>query len=128
MRRARVEGCSGPRSRAAAEGARWDLTLARAPHQLPARGELQFEGVGLQLDGSGPSVRVAKVNEGGPAERAGVLAGDVLVAVDGAPTTGVPLQQTVGRIRGPAGTEVRLTLERAGQRLEVAIRRRQLVL
>jgi PDZ domain/Carboxypeptidase regulatory-like domain len=117
-----------PQARGAAEGGRWDVALARAPHDVSSLPATQFEGVGMVLDGRSGVVRVAQVNEGGPAERAGVAVGDAVVAVDGTPTAGVPLEQTVGRIRGPAGTPVVLEVERAGQRFELTVRRRLLTL
>jgi len=67
-------------------------------------------------------VGVASVRRGGPAERAGVQGGDRILEVNGAPVS--ELTDAVNRIRGPAGTEVRITFERRGQRLELAIRRR----
>jgi hypothetical protein len=117
-----------PRSRAAAEGSRWEVALTRAPHAMPGPPAFQFEGIGMVLDGRSGAVKVAQVNEGGPAERAGVQVADALLAVDGVPTAGAPLEQTVGRVRGPAGTPVVLQLERLGQRFEVTVRRRLLTL
>ena len=47
-----------------------------------------------------------------PAERAGVLAGDVVLAVDGESVDGSTMEDQIGRIRGEAGTDVTLTLQR----------------
>jgi carboxyl-terminal processing protease len=60
-----------------------------------------------------------------PARSAGVRAGDVLVAVDGAEVRGLRLGQIVNKVRGTAGTEVRLRLNRPGQSksVEVAVKR-----
>jgi hypothetical protein len=117
-----------PQGRAAADGARWEVALARAPHTMVGQPAMQFEGVGMVLDAREGPVKVAQVNEGSPAERAGVQVGDLVLAIDGVPTEGAPLQQTVGRIRGPAGTPVVLQLERLGQRFELTVRRRLLTL
>jgi hypothetical protein len=117
-----------PQARAAAESARWEVLLAHAPHPMPSQPAIQFEGVGLVLDGRGGVVRVAQVNEGGPAERAGVQVADAVLAVDGVATSQLPLDQTVARIRGPSGTPVQLLVERAGQRFELTVRRRLLTL
>ena len=70
---------------------------------------------------------VQVVNEGSPAERAGVRAGDVITAIEGAPA-GADLQNVVGRIRGPAGTSVRIAFERDGRPLELVLRRKSLLI
>jgi hypothetical protein len=118
----------GQQWRKAAEGERWDVALQPQPVAQRQPEAVEFEGVGMVLDTVPAGAKVVQVNEGGPAERAGMLAGDVIVAVDGVPMAGQPLQQIVHRIRGPAGTPVRITFERRGQQLEVTIRRRLLTL
>lgn len=50
-----------------------------------------------------------------PAAKAGILAGDILVAVDGRPlASGTTVEQAVSMVRGKVGTAVTLTLRRAG--------------
>lgn len=58
---------------------------------------------------------------GTPAARAGLRAGDRIKKIDGESTNGMALQEAVFRIRGPRGTSVRLTIERAGRQFEVEI-------
>lgn len=53
--------------------------------------------------------------DGAPAARAGVKAGDVLVEIDGAPLEGLGLNQVIDKLRGRAGTPVRLKIARKGQ-------------
>ena len=66
--------------------------------------------------------------DGSPAERAGLRAGDVIAAVDGATMEGETLDEAIQRIRGPKGTEVTLTLVRdAGAPFDVAIVRDTIV-
>lgn len=55
---------------------------------------------------------------GGPAERAGILAGDVFVAVNGESVAGKTIDEVTAEVRGPAGTEVSLTFLRNGRELE----------
>jgi carboxyl-terminal processing protease len=50
-----------------------------------------------------------------PARKAGLKSGDVILEVDGKPAAGLPLQQVVDRVRGPAGTRVRLRIGRPGE-------------
>jgi len=74
-----------------------------------------YAGVGLWLRRDGSAVVVSQVAEDSPAHEAGILVGDVLRSVDGVETLGsTPVDVTV-RLRGRAGTNVSLTLTRAGQ-------------
>ena len=61
--------------------------------------------------------------DGSPAEAAGLQAGDVVVAVDGEPTAGSTISEQVFRVRGEAGTDVTLTVEREDETLEITITR-----
>lgn len=63
---------------------------------------------------------------GGPARAAGVMANDVVVAVDGESILGWTLDEIVSRVRGQAGTEVALTLERDGSTLTIPIVRERI--
>ncbi len=70
-----------------------------------------YGGIGLllNLDETGRAV-VEEVFMEGPAGRAGIAAGELIVAVDGDDTTGWTLDTLGARLRGLAGTEVRITL------------------
>jgi carboxyl-terminal processing protease len=82
----------------------------------------EFEGIGVEVsseDGggvrcsmAGPDchLRIVRVLEGSPAERAGLEEGEAIVAVDGEAVAGESLDGIIARIRGPRGTPVRLTL------------------
>jgi C-terminal processing protease CtpA/Prc len=63
--------------------------------------------------------KVVKAAEGGPAERAGVVAGDVITHVDGDSLAGLSLGQVTGRMRGPVGSSVRLQLQGKDQPVEI---------
>ncbi|HEX7298099.1 MAG TPA: S41 family peptidase [Solirubrobacteraceae bacterium] len=76
----------------------------------------EFSGVGLQVAQHPKGLRVEAVYDGSPAKRAGLRAGDVIVAAGGRDLAGMPQQQSVGLIKGPPGTEVRLTWLRDGKR------------
>lgn len=95
----------------------------------------EFEGIGARMgleDAAGTScasiaaacqLRVVEVLEGSPALGAGLLANDVVTAVDGQPLAGRSIDDAVALVRGPRGSEVTLTLERAGQELTMPITR-----
>lgn len=65
---------------------------------------------------------------GGPADQAGLMAGDVILQIDGTDTLGLSLDEAVSMIRGPEGTPVRLTIQREGTEspLEVEIVRAEI--
>jgi carboxyl-terminal processing protease len=85
-------------------------------------------GIGVQVapdDGKGGIV-VGQVFPNTPALEAGIKRGDRVVAVDGKSTTGQTQDQIIASIRGPAGSQVTLTILRAGQpSFDVTITRRQ---
>lgn len=90
-----------------------------------------FEGVGIQIGFKGSQLAVISPLEGTPADRAGVMAGDLIIGIKDdlkgvdRGTVGISLPEAVQIIRGPAGTDVVLTLIRDGedQPLEIAVTR-----
>ncbi len=75
-----------------------------------------FSGVGIaiQVDEKTKVLSVGEVIPGGPADKAGVLPGDVIVSVDGKPTKGLTSEQDSKMLRGQQGTQVQLAIERNG--------------
>ena len=82
----------------------------------------QFEGIGAHVrrreDGM---IQIISPIEGGPAEAAGILAGDIILAVDGESIEGLELLEAVSKIRGPKGSTVSLTVKHIGQLESVII-------
>lgn len=76
-------------------------------------GELQ--GIGAQVEQAGDMLRIVSPMPGSPAEAAGVLPDDLIVAVDDEPLAGLSQTEMVLRVRGPAGSTVKLTVKRAGE-------------
>jgi len=72
-----------------------------------------YSGIGATLEKKGKKLIVTGVIDDSPAKEAGLKAGDQIVTVDGRPTAGDELQATVGRIKGPVGTQVKLGVRRA---------------
>jgi carboxyl-terminal processing protease len=77
------------------------------------RGE--FVGIGVTITRSDSLPLIVDVQQDGPAGRAGVERGDVIVQVDGKEVKDLPLDQVAAMIRGDAGTRVTLALRRASQ-------------
>jgi carboxyl-terminal processing protease len=98
--------------------ARWvdeGHTAYLTPEQYQAflaylRGDQRYVGIGIRP--RRPGVTVAEVFPDSPAEAAGMLAGDQIIAVDGEPTDGKSLEQVAQLIRGPEGAPVQLDVER----------------
>ena len=61
--------------------------------------------------------------DGSPAEEAGLRAGDRILAIDGRSTAGESVNSLVFEVRGEAGTDVTLTVERGDERLDIKITR-----
>ena len=87
------------------------------------RGE--FGGVGMYVSAhTDGGVEVISPIEGQPAHRAGVRAGDVIVAIDGEPALEFDVSDIISRLRGAPGTTVTITFQRHGTiTFEVAIER-----
>lgn len=73
-----------------------------------------FVGVGARLSDDPLGAKVATVFENGPAFNAGLKVNDVIIAVDGKKVAGIELTEIVNKIRGPEGTSVTLSINRAG--------------
>lgn len=97
--------------------------------------EGSFEGIGATMASRGPdgtacatlgdacALMVEGVLPDSPAQRGGLLAGDQLVAVDGRAVDGSTIDDVVDWVRGPSGTDVRLSLLRGGAPLELTVTR-----
>lgn len=90
----------------------------------------EFEGIGAFVEEAPEGgVQIIRVFEEGPAEEAGMEAGDIVVAVDGQDVTGMILNEALLLIRGEAGTTVRLTVFRMDEdeMLEFSVTRERLL-
>lgn len=75
----------------------------------------EFSGVGMEIGIRNSVLTVIAPLKGTPAERAGILAGDIILRIDGAPTDDLSIDEAVKLIRGEKGTEVVLTMAREGE-------------
>src|SRR5436190_1071182 len=92
--------------------------------------EGSFKGVGIQLnqldDGR---VEIVTPIEGSPAFKAGVQAGDIIVKVNGEALENLRISQVQDKIRGPLGSEVRLTVRHlTGEERELTMTREEVTL
>jgi carboxyl-terminal processing protease len=74
----------------------------------------RYSGIGIEMATDGELIVVVAPVDDGPADRAGIRAGDIIVAVDDLPVGAVDLDDAVHRLRGVSGTMVRLDVRREG--------------
>jgi carboxyl-terminal processing protease len=82
----------------------------------------EFDGIGVSVEKDRRGLLVVQVFEGSPAQRSGIRKDDVIVEVNGEPIAGEPTQVSTAKIKGEAGTKVRLTVltpPRERRRIEV---------
>jgi carboxyl-terminal processing protease len=70
----------------------------------------RFEGIGAEVQMKNGQLVVVAPIDGSPAQKAGLKPGDIILKVDDQDVSGLPLDQAVDRILGPAGTRVKLTI------------------
>ncbi len=90
----------------------------------------EFEGVGLEVQTKDGHVVIIAPIDGSPAQHAGLRAGEMILKVNGADISGLPLDQVVQRILGPAGTTVTLTIldPQTGQSTDYTLTRAKIAL
>jgi carboxyl-terminal processing protease len=76
----------------------------------------EVEGLGLELAIRDGQLTVVAPLADSPGERAGIRPGDRIVAIDGQPTRDLSAVEAARRLKGPAGTTVRLSILRDGFR------------
>lgn len=74
----------------------------------------EFGGVGVEIDARGDYLTVIAPIPNSPAARAGVRAGDELLSIEGRDARGLDVDDAVRRMRGAAGTRVRVVFRRRG--------------
>jgi len=73
-----------------------------------------FDGIGAEVGMRNNAITVIAPLAGMPAEKAGIKAGDLIIAINGSSTLNMTIDQAVENIRGPKGTKVTLTIFRQG--------------
>ncbi|MDO4581634.1 MAG: S41 family peptidase [Bacillota bacterium] len=75
----------------------------------------EFGGIGIRMINENGGVVIYGLFADSPAERAGLLAGDIIISVDGVPVPGDDTEQAAKMIRGDEGSTVSLTVSRDGE-------------
>ncbi len=108
-------------------GDRWSYYISAkdyASHVEQMNNSYVGIGVTVLTQQNGEGLVIMEVAQGGPAQEAGILPGDCIVAVDGEKIAAD--SDAADRIKGEAGTQVTLTLLREGQEQTVSVTRRSI--
>ena len=81
-------------------------------------------GITILVREEGDGFEVTKVNAGGPAEEAGMIAGDVIVGIEGQSAAGMTADEARNLVRGEENTQVRLTIQRNGETIDMQVTRK----
>lgn len=89
-----------------------------------------YEGIGAYVDTTGEYLTIISPINSSPAEKAGLRAGDQVIAIDGEDMSGITPELARQKVLGPAGSEVTLTIKRKDVEtpFEVKIIRAQIII
>jgi carboxyl-terminal processing protease len=82
-----------------------------------------YTGIGIEVGEVDGAILVVTPIAGSPAARSGIQSGDHIIAVDGVSIEAANLQQTIGRLRGQAGSKVTVTVLRDDVAIDHEMRR-----
>src|SRR5437763_2034302 len=91
--------------------------------------EGSFKGVGIELNQlDNGQVEVVSPIDGSPAFKAGVMAGDIILKVNGESVEGLRLPEVIKKIDGPLGTDVKLSVKHVtGEEADLTMTREEIV-
>ena len=109
-------------------GDRWSHYMsATAYRDYKERMANSYVGIGITIQAREDQIGfdVLKVNENGPADQAGMLAGDILIGVEGQSVEGMNPDQARDLVRGKENTQVSITVLRNGEEMTLSVTRMQ---
>lgn len=107
---------------------RWSYYISAADYQdylEDMANEYVGIGVTIQVNEEMDGLLVIQVNKNGPAYEAGILPGDVMIAVGGVDIRGMTTDETAALVKGEEGTYVDITFLRDGVEITFSVERRQ---
>ncbi|MCX6640042.1 MAG: S41 family peptidase [bacterium] len=87
---------------------------AKEQKQISEQFSGEFEGIGISFTLQNSTIVVISPIPGTPADRMGLRAGDMIVKIDGVSTFGITNEEVFKKLRGPKGTQVKITVQRSG--------------
>jgi RNA polymerase sigma factor (sigma-70 family) len=100
------------------------ITVTLKPLALGETPTLELVGIGIRLSADPEGLRVDGFMPGGGAAAAGLVVGDHIIFVEGEDVATIGLDGAIARIRGVAGTFVRLTIRRDDKSFDLSIERK----
>lgn len=105
-------------------GDRWSYYIPADEYaDYQAQKKNAYVGIGVTIAAKEQGYLIEKVAEGGPAQEAGLLAGDIIVAVDGTSVVGMDVNEGKQLVQGKAGTKVQITVLRGEEPKEFTVKR-----
>jgi len=114
----------------AATGDRWSYYIPASEYQAyREQSENAYVGVGITIQQTEENIgfSILSVNPDGPAAEAGILPGDLLIMVEDEDVRGTTLDEVKAKVKGEAGTSVKLTVLRYGDHRSFTVERRQVL-
>lgn len=106
-------------------GDRWSYYIPKEQYEAYVEDKNNsYVGIGITIEQAEQGYRVIKVSKDGPAQQAGILPEDVIIAVDGQSVAELSMDEGKALVRGPEGTDVEITVLRAGEELSFTMTRR----
>jgi hypothetical protein len=102
------------------------IAITLTPLVPGATPKLELVGIGVALTADGDDLLVQNVIAHSGAQAAGIIAGDRIVAVDGASVTDLGLEGAIARVRGVVNTTVAISLKRGDGVVTLAVTRTKL--
>lgn len=110
-----------------ATGDRWSYYIPAGSYETHMEQvKNAFVGVGITIQQAEEGFLVVGVNPDGPGQEAGILAGDILIAVSDQDVREMTMDEVRNLVRGEEGSNVSMTLLREGQELTLSVQRRSI--
>ena len=98
-----------------------ELLDQQSYEDLLSRSEGKFGGIGIEVSLSNDFFTVVSVIKDTPAERGGILAGDIIRGINGDPAKGMNMAVMIEQMKGAIGESIALLLERPGQEQRIPL-------
>ena len=107
-------------------GDKWSYYIPAAEYaSYSEQVDNSYVGIGITITAAenGKGFLVESVNKDGPADKAGMLAGDIIISVEGNDVEGMSTSEVRDLVRGKAGTSLTLTVMRQGEGINLYVTR-----